>query len=244
MNLFGRPRQQQAAAPTAAPRGGGGATDVPAAIMKLRGTVDTLSKREVHIQKKIDAQVNEAKGHLAKKTPQARKAAMVCMKRKKMYEAEILKIQGAQMTLEQQAMALESSAMNQQTIEAMQIGAKAMQQARGNKDADDVGEIMDNIQEEMQVSEEIASQLAQPLGDEMDEDELMAELNELEELELETQLLQTPAVPVAPVLPGAGSAQALVPELPAAPASAIQVEGADADEEAALRELEASMMAA
>merc|ERR1719198_2282141 len=110
MNLFGRPRQQQAAAPASKPRGGGGgATDVPAAIMKLRGTIDTLGKREVHIQKKIEAQVNEAKGHLAKKTPQARKAAMICMKRKKMYEAEIQKIQGAQMTLESQAMALESS---------------------------------------------------------------------------------------------------------------------------------------
>ena len=138
-----------------------------------------MGKREVHIQKKIEAQVNEAKGHLAKKTPQARKAAMICMKRKKMYEAEIQKIQGAQMTLESQAMALESSAMNQQTIAAMQAGSAAMQAARQNMDADDVGEIMDNIQEEMQVSDEIASQLAQPLADDVDEDELMAELNEL-----------------------------------------------------------------
>merc|ERR1712070_472314 len=139
--------------------------------------------------------------------------------------------------------ALESSAMNQQTIAAMQAGSAAMQAARQNMDADDVGEIMDNIQEEMQVSEEIASQLAQPLADDVDEDELMAELNELEELELEATFLQTPAVPVAPVLPGVEQGAA-VPVLPAAPVSAIQVDGADADEEAALRELEASMMAA
>ena len=137
-----------------------------------------MSKREVHIQKKIDAQVNEAKGHLAKKTPQARKAAMICMKRKKMYEAEIQKIQGAQMTLESQAMALESSAMNQQTIEAMKAGAKAMEASRaGIGDADDVAEVMDNIQEEMQVSDEISEQISQPVfGTEIDEDEFEAEM--------------------------------------------------------------------
>ena len=68
---------------------------------------------------------------------------MICMKRKKMYEAEMQKIQGAQMTLESQAMALESSAMNQQTIEAMKAGAKAMEASRaGIGDADDVAEVI------------------------------------------------------------------------------------------------------
>jgi len=198
-----------------------------------------LGKREVHIQKKIEAQVNEAKGHLAKKTPQARKAAMICMKRKKMYEAEVQKIQGAQMTLESQAMALESSAMNQQTIEAMKAGAKAMEASRaGIGDADDVAEVMDNIQEEMQVSDEISEQISQPVfGTEIDEDEFEAEMAALEE---DMMIAETPEpLPAAPSLPEVP----VMPVMPQVPTSAVAVGSADADEEAALRELEAAMMA-
>ena len=138
-----------------------------------------MSKREVHIQKKIDAQVNEAKGHLAKKTPQARKAAMICMKRKKMYEKRLEQIMGAKMTLETQRLALESMNINQAALEAQREGARAMQQATkqmGGVDA--VEETMDQVEEGLQDADEIGQAMSRSIntGIDQDDDELLAEL--------------------------------------------------------------------
>jgi charged multivesicular body protein 4A/B len=57
--------------------------------------------------------------------------ALFALKKKKMYEAEITKIQGAMMNLESQAMSLEGSATNMEVFGAMRQGAKAMEAMRG-----------------------------------------------------------------------------------------------------------------
>ncbi len=49
-----------------------------------------------------------------------------------MYEAEVLKLQGARITMDSQIMALESASVNIETFKAMQNGANAMKQIRGN----------------------------------------------------------------------------------------------------------------
>ncbi len=49
-----------------------------------------------------------------------------------MYEAEIVKLQGARITLDSQIMALESASVNITTLKAMSTGAAAMKQLRGN----------------------------------------------------------------------------------------------------------------
>jgi charged multivesicular body protein 4 len=58
--------------------------------------------------------------------------ALFALKRKKMFEAEILKLLGARITLDSQINALESAAVNIETLKAMNAGAKAMKQVRGN----------------------------------------------------------------------------------------------------------------
>lgn len=52
--------------------------------------------------------------------------ALFALKKRKMYEAEITKLQGAMMNLETQAMSLEASAGNMDVFSAMRVGAKAM----------------------------------------------------------------------------------------------------------------------
>lgn len=52
--------------------------------------------------------------------------ALFALKRKKMYEGEINKIQGARMTLEQQRMALESMVTNMEVFSTMQSTAGVM----------------------------------------------------------------------------------------------------------------------
>ena len=49
-----------------------------------------------------------------------------------MYEAEVHKLQGAKITLESQALALESATGNIEVLKAMKEGANAMSRVRGN----------------------------------------------------------------------------------------------------------------
>jgi len=227
MNLFGKAKR----APPP--------PDPAQTIMNLRTHLETLDKREAHIQRKVEAAVREARQKMAAKD---KKGAMFCLKRKKLYEGEINKLQGARITLENQVIALESSAVNVETFRAMEAGAAAMRGVRGNLDAERVDDIMDNIQEEKDVMDQIGDALTRPAEDLFDDEELLNELNELENEDLEEALLQAPPAPVvappAPTLPVAPDA----PVLPTAPHTAPAVAGvADDDELRALRELESSM---
>lgn len=49
-----------------------------------------------------------------------------------MFDAEVAKLQGARITLDAQIMALESSAINMETVKAMKLGADAMKNIHGN----------------------------------------------------------------------------------------------------------------
>jgi len=104
MNLFGK---KKTAGPPPNPAD---------AIIKLRGTMETLTKREAYIQKKMEMMIVEAKGKMARKD---KNGALFALKKKKMYEAEVTKIQGAMMNLESQAMSLEGSATNMEVFGAM-----------------------------------------------------------------------------------------------------------------------------
>ena len=61
--------------------------------------IESLEKREAHLQKKIDSCVQEAKNKMAKND---KKGAMIQLQRKKMYEKEIETLAGSRMKLEQQ----------------------------------------------------------------------------------------------------------------------------------------------
>ena len=93
MNLFGRRRSK--------PRGAPASKDPAQTIVSLRGTLDTLEKRQAHLDKQIAKQVAEAKAKMAKKD---KRGALFCLKKKKMYEAEIEEKRRA--PLESQIMAL------------------------------------------------------------------------------------------------------------------------------------------
>ena len=116
MNLFGKKKE--------APK-----VDPAIAVINIRQQLDTLEKREAHLSTKVDQALKEAKVKAAKKD---KNGALFALKRKKMYEGEISKLQGAKITLESQAMSLESAAGNVQVLNAMKQGAVAMASVRGN----------------------------------------------------------------------------------------------------------------
>jgi len=243
MNLFGRKAKKPQ--PKAAP------PNTAATIQGIRAQLDTLEKREQHIEKKIQQQLLEAKKKSAAKD---KRGAIFALKRKKMYESEIEKLQGARMTLETQCMTLESAQVNVETFTALRSGANQMKSIHGVMDVDTVDNIMDDIQEEMATADEIGNAISQPLGNALyDDDDLEAELAAMDELEIEDEIeapaTAAPAAPAAAAPAPAAAAPAAAasppaPVLPEVPTHAVASNVAgdtDAAELEELRKLEASM---
>merc|ERR1711933_182597 len=129
-------------------------------IVTLRQSIATQDKREEHITRKIDQVIDEAKKKMAKGD---KKGALFAMKRKKMYENEIEKIQNVKMTLETQVMNLESAAQNAATFNAMAQGNKTMKKIRKDVGVEKVDDIMDEIREEMEHTNEVNEAISQPV---------------------------------------------------------------------------------
>ncbi|XP_039035625.1 vacuolar protein sorting-associated protein 32 homolog 2-like [Hibiscus syriacus] len=102
---------------------------------------------------------------------------------------------------------LEGAKATTETVDALRTIAaamKAMQKATYN--IDDVDKTMDEINEQTENMKQIQEALSTPIGAaaDFDEDELEAELEELEDVELEEQLLQPTTAPAAQVQVPAG----------------------------------------
>jgi charged multivesicular body protein 4 len=199
-------------------------------ISKLRETLDMLEKREMFLQKKIDQQTADAKKYMAQKN---KRAALMCLKRKKTYETQMEKLSGARMTIEQQVMTLEGANVSLEAMSAMKMGAASMKTIHSELNIDKVDDTMEEIREQMDLANEINDAISQPIGSEtFDDDELLSELNELEQENLDEQLLQ-----------GVSVSQQKLPSVPTkVPTTATKSKAKpQIDEDAELAALEASM---
>ncbi|KAI9173149.1 ESCRT-III subunit protein snf7 [Blastocladiella emersonii ATCC 22665] len=203
------------------------------AIIRLRETLDMLEKRERYLQTKIDNELKTAKANATNN----KRAALMALKRKKMYETQIEKISGARMTIETQMGTIENANVNLEAMKAMKMGADAMKEIHGAMDINKVDQTMDEIRDQMDLANEISDAISQPvgMGMDMDEDELNAELELLEQEELDSKLLGLENVPIsAPNVPTTEPAVAQPPR----PTKGQVI---DEDEEAELAMLKASM---
>jgi len=156
------------------------------AIQKLRETEDMLLKKQEFLEKKIDSELATAK----KNAKTNKRAALQAIKRKKRFEAQLAQIDGTLTTMEQQREALEGANTNTAVLQTMSEAAKSLKKAHEGMNVDDVHEMMDDIAEQQDVAKEISEAISNPVafGNEFDEDELEAELEELErEGEVEEQ---------------------------------------------------------
>lgn len=148
------------------------------AIQRLRDSLTTAERREQHVQYKMAAIVQEAKLRSAQGD---KRGALNALKRKKLYQAELDKIANIKMTLETQAIHIESAAYNQETFQAMQSGQTAMGRLRKMLGVEKVETLMDDIREEADLATEVNTAIGAPLDPFMEDDaELWAELNALE----------------------------------------------------------------
>lgn len=148
------------------------------AIERIRTSIENSDKRSLYLQRKIDRLVPEAKSKMGRGD---KRGALADMKRKKMFQAEIDKLDNVKMTLETQALQLETAAHNKETIQVLQTGNSAMRRLRKAFGVDQVDDLMDDIRDEADTAQEISAALANPMDPYMmDDDELMRELEELD----------------------------------------------------------------
>ncbi|KAJ4462738.1 putative charged multivesicular body protein 4b [Paratrimastix pyriformis] len=222
--------------------------DAPTAhesIQKLREAQEALEKRQNFLEKKAALEQDNARKLIAQKN---RRGALMALKRKKIYEVQIEKLNNSCLTLEHQRFALENASLNNETLRAIKGGADAMKSINQGMTIEKVDETMEDVQEQMQIGSEIADAISQPLGigAELDEDELNAELDALGEEDLQAQLAVPAGVPQAVpgqavAAPAVATATATLPALPVPPTEAPRARAAPSREEEELRSLEAAL---
>ncbi|KAK9479253.1 Snf7-domain-containing protein [Lipomyces japonicus] len=195
------------------------------AIIQLREQLELLAKREKHLEQ----QILEQEGIARKNVNTNKLIAKNALKRKKMYESNLDKLQGQIATLESQSNAIESANLNFETMKVMQSGAKAMKQIHGSMNIDKVDATMDEIREQVALSEEIGEAISRPMGQDIDEDELEDELEALEQEALDAKMVNAGRVPTAR-LPETGTRVGIQ-----------QDEEEEEDEEEELRKLQREM---
>ncbi|KAK1285882.1 hypothetical protein QJS10_CPB20g00014 [Acorus calamus] len=166
-------------------------------IQKLNESLELLDKKERFLRKKISAETNRAKDYSKLKN---KKAAIQCLKKKKMYEAQVEQLGNFQLRIHDQIIMLEGGNATTETMDALRAGASTMKAINQSLSIDDIEKTMEEVTEHSENMKQIQEALAAPVGSaaDIDEDELEAELEELEE-ELEEPLPQPPTrVPIAP----------------------------------------------
>ncbi|KAL8139826.1 hypothetical protein V2J09_005847 [Rumex salicifolius] len=164
-------------------------------IGRLSETLEMLEKKENVFIKKAAAEVEKAKEFTRAKN---KKAAIQCLKRKRLYEQEIEKLGNFQLRVHDQVILLEGAKATTDTVDALRSGAAAMKSMQKATNIDDLDKTMDDVNEQTENMKQIQEALSAPLGAsaEFDEDELEAELEELEDADLEEQLVQPIHVPI------------------------------------------------
>ncbi|CAK9328264.1 unnamed protein product [Citrullus colocynthis] len=182
--LFGKPKQESNALAT---------------LDKLNETLEMLEKKEKVLLKKAATEVEKAKDYTRAKN---KRAAIQCLKRKRLYEQQIEQLGNFQLRIHDQMILLEGAKATTETVDALRTGAAAMKAMQKATNIDDVDKTMDEINEQTENMKQIQEALSNPIGAaaDFDEDELEAELEELEGAELEEQLLQpATTAPAAPI---------------------------------------------
>eukprot|EP00168_Porphyra_purpurea_P015262 TRINITY_DN462_c0_g1_i2.p2 TRINITY_DN462_c0_g1~~TRINITY_DN462_c0_g1_i2.p2 ORF type:complete len:254 (+),score=120.83 TRINITY_DN462_c0_g1_i2:552-1313(+) len=148
-------------------------------IMNTRKRIQDLEKKEEYVTQRISLETDKAKKFLEAKD---RRRATMCLKQKKLYEAQVENISGQRFNLEQQIMTLETASNNAGTIGVIAEAQAELKNIHGDLTVEKVDDVMADMQEGMDQQQEISEALGQQVmgGALIDETDLEAELAGLE----------------------------------------------------------------
>jgi charged multivesicular body protein 4A/B len=206
-------------------------TSLITAISTNKQTVAMLQKKINYNEKRVDRELEKARQFkkIGNKTQ-----ALMCLKRKKMLEKQMEQLTAQMMNLESQSMAMEGMASNKSMVETIQTTNSAMKQLNKEMDVDKVEDLVDDLRENIDNSNEISEILASPVGDlaDLDDDSILNELEEIEQ-EIATEQQKTPDISKTQATPFSIDTLPKVPET--------QPVSSEDNEDAVLQELEALM---
>ena len=217
---MGNDTSKKAASKKAAPAPGAPAI---LALGKLRKAMTVNAKRQAVLTKRATSELVEAK---RKKTAGDRPGALRHARRRKLLLAQRAQLEGAHATLEQQCFGIESAAATADAVRAMKDGADAQKRLAGAACADDVQDLVEDVQAGLDAAAEVNDLLAEPLlGDAEGDDELEEEYAALVSGEAGAEGEEAAPAPAPAVgVRGAGGAEQL-PAFPPAPCHALPGEG-------------------
>ncbi|KAL0487935.1 charged multivesicular body protein VPS20 [Acrasis kona] len=172
------------------------------AVTQMQDTEDLLTKRRDLLQRKMEKEQEMAKASLAKGD---RKAAAAALKRKKQYEAQMVKLDTQIDNIAQMNGSVQDATIGVDVLNSQVQGTKALKgiykQVGG---IDKVDKVYDDVRDAMDASHDLSQALSQNIGggEMIDESELEDELAALEQ---ETELKQKP-IKIVRSLPSPGSA--------------------------------------
>ena len=112
-----------------------------------------------------------------------KRVALQALKRKKNLEKQQEHLAEVFQTLDHQKTSLENAALNAQVLDVLATTSKTLKHGNNKLDVDKVHDVMEDISEQYDIGKEIAGAISNPLrGDDFDEDDLMAVLNDLTDL--------------------------------------------------------------
>lgn len=164
------------------------------AIQKLGETEELLMKRQALLEKKISQETEKAREYTRLKN---KRAALMSLKKRKLYEAQMEGVENNIMRINEQQMMLENQRTTVEAVSALSNAAKASKQTMHEMKVDDVDDVLANINEQNENMEQINAAMGQPIGPsaDIDEDDLLAEFEEMEASQLDEELLEPAAVP-------------------------------------------------
>ncbi len=179
MNLFGRMRKKTP--PQINPN---------QSIAVLSDAIDTLQKREIHLQKQSAAALAQAR---QKSKVKDKRGVLFQLRRKKMFEKELDSIAGRKQNMELQKLTIETAMGNKENLKIMKDAQKTLSTLVDEKTVEDADEVFAQLEENQAMSNELDELLGRPLGTLYDDDELLAELEEMDVKESEIQ--SPPTIP-------------------------------------------------
>lgn len=165
----------------------------------LGGRVNEMDKKIEGLENELRAykdKIKKAKSPAAKK--QLQKRAMEVLKRKRMYEQQRDQVAGQQFNIDQATFGIESAKANVQTVAAMKAANTELKKTlKHDLDIDAVEDLADDMAELMEdfndINEALGRNFATP--EDLDEADLEAELDLLEEEMEEEAALEADATP-------------------------------------------------
>ena len=151
------------------------AADPIATLQKLNSQVACIEKKEQVLQIKLKDLVKEA---LTNKKANNQKGAIFALRKKKLYEQELGKLDGMKFMLEQQKMALESSSIDESVFRELKNSNDIVKEQSKKVSVEALEELKDSMEEQSALRNEISEFFGQAAA--LDDPELENELANLD----------------------------------------------------------------